>query len=378
MPVPPTTPNRPIRPNAAATPEHFVLPAAVMPIPPRPPLQTPTRQTERRVYASPQTPARPAAAAVASPAHPTLVTPPRADIQSFGFFDSNGKTQGYTPGKNNLIALARYEGKSHLYIRQSNAPRILFSSDTDLTEEHIAIEQAQYLHLYVQLKALKHRADTDSHIWKKNGAIDEAHYHAALVKIGRTISNLVNYISTYTGDIATCLANLNAAISQKTIYNPFGLKRRYGSQESDYLENETSCLSAITPEQLGLSLNLEVFSNLKKQTDKDYSIVKNYGNIAPMHYAAAKRAIQHCINILKINAFSPQIERFLTILNQKIKNNELYNPFGLQRIYEGAHYNRALANKVATFSQPINLAHLIEFSSIEAEPDLKVEAPTPS
>lgn len=360
MPVPPTTPKHQIRPDITVTPTRFLLPPAAIPVHP--------------IFA---TPSKPSAASVTSPAHPTLVTPPRADIQSFGFFNSNGKTVGYTPGKNNLIALARYEGKSHLYIRQSDAPRILFSSDADLTEEHIDLEQAQFLHLYVQLKALKHRADTDYHMRKKNGVIDDAHYYAAIHKIRKALNSLRHYMSTYTGDIAVCLANINAAIIQRTIYNPFSLQRLYGTQESDYQEDRTSCLLAITPQQLDLSLDFDVLSNLKKQTDRDYEIVQTYDNITPRHYAAAKRAIQYCINMLKINANTPQIEPFLATLNQKIKNCELYNPLGLLRIYEGKRYNRALANQVATFNQPINLAHLIEFASIEAEPDLKIEAPTP-
>ncbi|MDI1352010.1 MAG: hypothetical protein PSV35_04455 [bacterium] len=300
----------------------------------------------------------------ASPASPSMVTPPRPNTQVFGFFAAQGKVLGFTPGRKNLVTLAAYEGKSHLRVRENISPKVIYSSDVGLTKEQDQYDQAKYLQLYAQLKALKNRTDTDYQMRKRNGSIDGAHYHTAIYKSQSAIRTLKNYIYTYDGDVVACLNGFNAAINGSTIYNPFGLQQIYGAQENEYKENLTSHLGALTPKQLGLELSLKPLIALAAQADKDYYVFTTYG-VRAEHYAATKCAIEKTIKMLKINANDMNIELFLAGVNKKLLTKEIYNPFDLLRLYEGPKYDAKLAVKADKLRTPLAKADLMEIFSIE-------------
>ena len=364
----------PLSPAPQTNPDEFTTPrpeeAAAESVPVTPPRSMEGAPAQLLLV----TPSRPM---VESPAQPTLVTPPRADIQAFGFFKAEGKTIGYTPSQRNTIQLSRYEGKAHLYIRRRDNPIALFSSDMDLTAEQETHEDAQFLHLHVQLKALKHRVEMDSHRRRVNGVIESGHYYATLRNIQRAINAIKNYMYSHSCNSAACLSELNAAIARRTIYNPFSLRARYGSKESDYKTGEINNSAPLTPQQLGLKLDIQPLIDLKEQVDKDYYIVNRYGKIAPEHYARAKHVIQCVLTMLNLNTNAPDFDEFLTRLNQKIRSRELYNPLGLFRIYQGAHYNKRLANDTRSFTQPINKFELIPYSLGPAVAHAEAQAPKP-
>ncbi len=98
-------------------------------------------------------------------------------------------------------------------------------------------------------------------------------------------------------------------------------------------------------ERLSLILFMKL-KNLKNRTDKDYNVKINQGEIESGHYLSSTISISECISsVKKCYKMAPDRHEFLREINQEILSKNIYNPFGLDRIYgiDISEYNLALA-----------------------------------
>lgn len=172
---------------------------------------------------------------VFSPARPIDGTP-IARMRSY-YYVTNDKIEGYTPD-GSTQPLPKYTGRSHRFVKQPNGLSV---------SEHTSSKnpETDYAQLLVLLKNLKERSDVDYRVKMSYGAVDSNHLHYAQEQLGRCIP-LLKKCYRNASDKAAFLNTLNGEINTSVIYNPFGLRKIYDTNQFDLiLAQDSNCYAAL-------------------------------------------------------------------------------------------------------------------------------------
>lgn len=170
-------------------------------------------------------------ASVLSPAIPIEGTP-IAQMRSY-FYSTHGKVEGLTPD-GSIQPLSKYTGRAHRFLKQPNGVSV---------SEHTSSRnpETDYTQLLVLLKNLKERSDVDYRVKKITGSVDPRHLHYAQELLGRCIP-LLKKCYRNASDKADFLNTLNDEINKNVIYNPFGLRKIYNTNQFDMsLAQDPNC-----------------------------------------------------------------------------------------------------------------------------------------
>ena len=167
-----------------------------------------------------------------SPEKAITVTPPRAGTRAFFFHQPLGAL-GYTPDKRHIVKLSKHEGRSHQWVSTTTTPARLFRASSKLVSPYKNDLKSLSILLFTQLKDLKNRTDQDYAAKIRHSVIDNGHYNATKTNIRMCISSLKKCCKD-SSNADQILEELNQEIQAQRLYNPFGLKRIYGDNESQY------------------------------------------------------------------------------------------------------------------------------------------------